>query len=282
MTVAPLVTAEWLKDRLGAPDLRVIDASWFMPGASRDPDAEFLERHIPGAVRFDIEAVADADTPLPHMLPDPAAFARIVGATGVGGDHRIVVYTSEGLAPAARVWWTFRAMGHDAVSVLDGGLPRWIAAGGALEAGAPSHPPARFHPRPREALVQDFDGVVAALARAGDQVLDVRPAPRFRGEAPEPRPGLRSGHMPGALNLPSSEFAAADGTMKPPEALRDLFEGAGAALDRPVIASCGSGVTAALAALALARLGRWDVAVYDGSWSEWGGRDDAPVVTGAA
>jgi thiosulfate/3-mercaptopyruvate sulfurtransferase len=282
MNTDPLVTAAWLKDRLNAPDIRTVDASWFMPGTPRDPEAEFLQRHIPGAVRFDLDAIADTTIPLPHMLPDPMAFARAVGALGLGSDHRIVVYASDGILGAARVWWTFRVMGHDAVAVLDGGLPKWIAARGPLQAGPPSRPPAQFRPRFRRTLVKSFDEVVQALKAGDAQVVDVRPAPRFRGEAPEPRPGLKSGHMPGALNAPYGELVAADGALKPRPQLKDAFARAQVALERPTVTSCGSGVSAAVAALALARLGRWDTAVYDGSWAEWGGRDDAAVVAGPA
>ncbi|HTI67419.1 MAG TPA: 3-mercaptopyruvate sulfurtransferase [Caulobacteraceae bacterium] len=279
----PLVTAAWLKARIAAPDLRTVDASWFLPGSGRDPDAEFLERHIPGSVRLDIDAVSDRAIPLPHMLPDPMAFAQTVGEMGLGSEHRIVVYASEGILPAARVWWMFRVMGHDAVTVLDGGLAKWLAIRGPLQAGpAASRPPARFRARFRKDLVRSFDQVAETLEQGTAQVVDVRPAPRFRGEAPEPRPGLRPGHMPGALNAPYAELIAPDGTLKAKAALQKAFAHAHVALDRPIVTSCGSGVSAAVTALALARLGLWDVAVYDGSWAEWGGRDDAAVVIGAA
>jgi thiosulfate/3-mercaptopyruvate sulfurtransferase len=278
----PLVSAAWLKVRINAPDVRVVDASWYMPGDPRDPDAEFLRSHIPGAVRFDFDKIADKQTDLPHMLPDPLEFARTVGAMGIGNEHRVVVYASEGIAPAARVWWMFRVMGHDAVSVLDGGMPKWIAARGPIQAGHAPHPPAQFRARYRKELVKSFDQVSEILDKKSAQVVDVRAAARFRGEAPEPRAGLRSGHMPGAMNLPVSDLMNADGTMKAKPLLKDLFSAARANIEKPMVTSCGSGVTAAVAALAMARLGQWDTAVYDGSWTEWGGRPDAAVVTGPA
>ena len=282
MNTDPVVTAAWLKARLNAPDLRVVDASWFMPGTPRDPDAEFAARHIPGAVRFNIDTIADTECGLPHMLPDPMAFARAVSALGLGSDHRIVVYASDGIVGAARVWWSFRTMGHDAVAVLDGGLPAWIAARGPLQAGAATRPAANFRPRFRKDLVRSFDEVAQALKAQAAQVVDARPAARFRGEAPEPRPGLKSGHMPGARNAPAGDLMAANGTLKPVKALTEVFAKAGVNLAKPVVTTCGSGMTAAVAALALAKLGRWDTAVYDGSWTEWGGRADTDVVTGAA
>jgi thiosulfate/3-mercaptopyruvate sulfurtransferase len=217
------------------------------------------------------------------MLPDPMAFARTVAAMGIGDDNRIVVYASEGVAPAARVWWMFRVMGHDAVSVLDGGLPKWTAIRGPLQSGAALPlPPAQFRPRYRKDLVRSFDQVDEILMKRSAQVVDVRGAARFRGETPEPRAGLRSGHMPGALNAPYTDLLNPDGTMKAKAALKEVFGAAGASLEKPMVTSCGSGVTATVAALAMARLGHWDTAVYDGSWTEWGGRADAAIVTGPA
>ena len=280
MTPDPLITTAELAEALGAPDLRLVDASWFLDG--RDAHAAYRAAHIPTAVFFDIEAVSDRSSPLPHMLPSPEAFAEAAGRLGIASTDRIVVYDQAGLFSAARVWWTFRIMGAPDVQVLDGGLPRWRADGHPVGSGEPRPRPAEFTPRFHPALVRDFKAVAAALHAGSEQVADARSAARFRGEAPEPRPGVRSGHMPGSRNLPYDAVLNPDGTMKPAEALRPIFAEAGLDIDRPVSASCGSGVTAPILALALARLGRWETAVYDGSWTDWGSRPEAEVVTGPA
>lgn len=282
MTTEPLVSAAWLKARLTSPGLRVIDASWYMPGTPRDPDAEFLERHIPGAVRFNYDEIADRSSGLPHMLPSPAEFATAVSALGIGSDNEVVVYAADGIAPAARVWWMFRVMGHNAVHVLDGGLPQWLAAHGPMEAGPARPQPAPYMTRFRPELVKSFEQVGQILADKSAQVLDARGASRFSGEAPEPRAGLRSGHMPGARNTPFTDLLDTNGTMKPVAELEKTFIESGVKVSDPIVTSCGSGVTAAVVALALARMGHWDTAIYDGSWTEWGGRADADVVTGPA
>jgi len=278
MALDPLITPAELAEALGAPDLRVVDASWFLDG--RDAQAAFRTAHIPTAVFFDIEAVSDRSSPLPHMLPPPETFAQAAGQLGIASTDRIVVYDQAGLFSAARVWWSFRAMGAPDVQVLDGGLPRWRADGHPVAAGTPQPRPAVFKPRFHPALVRDFNAVAAALRAGSEQVADARSAHRFRGEAPEPRPGVRSGHMPGSKSLPYDAVLNPDGTLKPAETMRRVFAEAGLDIDRPTTVSCGSGVTAPILALALARLGRWDTAVYDGSWADWGSRPDAEIVTG--
>ncbi|MGH7355713.1 MAG: 3-mercaptopyruvate sulfurtransferase [Candidatus Rokuibacteriota bacterium] len=272
-----LVTTEWLARERGAPDLRVVDGSWHMPQLKRDARAEFVAAHVPHAVFFDIDAIADRSTPLPHMLPRPQAFADAVGALGIGDGDRVIVYDSRGVVSAARVWWTFRVFGHDAVAVLDGGLPKWRAEGRPLDSGVPSSAPRAFGARFRPALVRDLDALRANLKTQREQVLDARSPGRFHGTEPEPRAGLRPGHIPGSLNLPYDALYRSDGTLLGTEELRRAFTASGLDPAKPVVTSCGSGVTASVLALALHRLGRDDVAVYDGSWSEWGARDDTPV-----
>lgn len=273
----PLISTEDLAGLLKEPDLKVVDASWFMDG--RDARAAWREAHIPGAVFLDIDAISDTTSILPHMLPTPEAFARAVGDLGIAETDHVVVYDQQGLFSAARVWWTFRVMGALKVQVLDGGLPRWSKERRPLEPGGSPVNPALFQARYRPALVRDFEQVGRELS-AGDQVLDARPGARFRGEAPEPRRGLKSGHMPGARSLPFGEVLNPDGTMKSAPELAAAFAAAGIDPARPVTATCGSGVTAAILALALARLGQETAAVYDGAWAEWGSRSDAAIVTG--
>jgi thiosulfate/3-mercaptopyruvate sulfurtransferase len=274
---SPLVTPEWLAQNLGRRDVRVVDGSWHMPHLKRDARAEFVDAHVPGAVFFDIDAITDHGTSLPHMLPRAAEFARSVGSLGIGNRDRVIVYDSRGVVSAARVWWTFRAFGHDAVAVLDGGLPRWRAEGRPVESGTPAPRARRFTARLRRSLVRDLAGMRQNLTTRRAQVLDARSRGRVVGTEPEPRAGLRSGHIPGSLNLPYDELYQKDGSLLAHEELRQKFEDAGLDLGKPVVTSCGSGVTASVLALGLYAAGRPDVAVYDGSWTEWGGRDDTPI-----
>lgn len=279
---SPLVSADWLHQRLDAPDLVVLDGSWYLPAAGRDPEAEYLAAHIPRAVRFDIDRMSDETSALPHMLPRPEVFASRMRALGVGDGQQIVVYDGMGLFSAPRVWWMLRTFGVGDALVLDGGLPAWIAAGYPLEDGAPGPRERRhFSARLDHGAVADAGDVARALAGGTTQVVDARSAPRFRGEEAEPRPGVRPGHMPGARNLHYASLLR-DGHMKRPDELRAIFSEAGVDPERPVLTTCGSGVTAAIIALALETLGHPARSLYDGSWSEWGADPSRPVATGSA
>ena len=273
---SPLIPTADLAARLGEPGLRLIDASWHLDGRDGRPDC--VAARLPGAVFFDLEASSDPDSTLPHMLPAPADFAARMGRLGIAAADSIVVYDTVGIRSSARAWWMLRAMGARDVRVLDGGLPKWRAEGRSVQSD-PVTPitASAFMPSARPELVADIDIVRAAL-QAGEQVLDARAADRFEGRAPEPRVGLRSGHMPGALNLPFGDILNPDGTMKKGEALETAFHVAGVDLDRPVVTTCGSGVTAAILSLGLAVLDR-PSRLYDGSWAEWGGRADTEVVS---
>lgn len=274
----PLVSTDWLAAHLG--EVQLVDATWFMPNEGREGHADYLEAHIPGAVFFDIDAIADRTVDLPHMLPTAEDFAEAAGALGLSPDATIVAYDSFGIRSAARVWWTLRVMGFSKVFVLDGGLKKWLAEGRPTEAGQAALPVTTLSPSLDAGLVRDLGAVKNLLRSKAAQLVDARGAARFRGEAPEPRAGLRSGHMPGARNTPFDSLLNPDGTMKAADELKALFRAAKVDLAAPIVTTCGSGVTASVVALALARLGREDVAVYDGSWTEWGGRTDTAVVTG--
>lgn len=273
-------TAE-LAGLLNAPGVRVLDGSFKLPGTLPLAIDDYRRQHIPGAVFFDIDAIADRSNPLPHMLPSPEAFGAAVGAMGISNDTRVIVYDAPGLMSAGRVWWTFRVFGHDNVAVLNGGLRQWLAEGRPVTAELPGVTPATFTARLRPEVVRNRAQMLANVASRREQVIDARSAGRFTATEPEFWPGRRAGHIPGSVNLPSGDLTdPATGLLLPPEELRRRFENAGLSFDRPVVASCGSGVTASALAFALHLLGRDDVAVYDGSWAEWGLPGDTPVETG--
>ncbi len=279
--MGPLVSTAWLAERLGEPGLVVLDATFFLPTEGRDARAEFAAARLPGAGFFDIEAIADDETPLPHMVPSAGRFARLVAGLGVSDDSRVVFYDAKGLFSAARGWWLMRLFGHDSVAVLDGGLPKWRAQGHAVEDGPPRAPaPGRFTPTLRAGLLRGLGDMLDNLMSGEALVLDARSSGRFTGEAPEPRAGMAGGHIPGAASVPYSELLAADGTMLAPDALRARLAAAGADGSRPVVTSCGTGVTAAVVSLALVVAGLPPGALYDGSWTEWAQRADTPKETG--
>lgn len=275
-----LVSTDWLSQHLTDPNVIVLDASYYLANHKRDAQAEFLAGHIPGAQRFDIDAVSDKSNPLPHMLPPPEQFAAQVGALGVGDGMTIVLYDGIGLYGAARVWWTFRTFSSENVRVLDGGMPKWKAENRPLETGlAKPRPPKTFTAKFNRQMVASIDDVQKVLLDKTAQVVDARAADRFRGEAPEPRPGMRGGHMPGSFNVPFG-LVLENGQLAPPDKIAAAFKDAGVDLDNPVVTSCGSGVTASILTFAIEALGKSPGRVYDGSWSEWGGRPDTPIVKG--
>jgi thiosulfate/3-mercaptopyruvate sulfurtransferase len=275
-----LVSTTWLAAHLNDPDLRLIDASWYLPSMNRNGRAEYNAAHIAGARFFDIEEISDSRSTLPHMAPPPEKFISKMRAMGVGDGHQVVIYDGIGLFSAPRVWWTFRLMGKTDVAVLDGGLPKWMAEGRPTEDMPTIMRDRHMTVSRQNHLVKDVTQVAHAAKLGHAEIIDARPSARFRGEAPEPRAGLRLGHIPGAKNLPYSMLLNEGGTMKDPSALRAAFAEAGVDLTKPAITSCGSGVTAAILSLALERIGHRDHSLYDGSWAEWGMYDDLDVAKG--
>ena len=277
-----LVSTDWLAQHLKDPDLRLVDASWYLPDMGRDPKAEYNAAHIPGARFFNIDEISDARSDLPHMAPPAEKFMSRMRAMGIGDGHQVVVYDGAGLMSAARVWWLFKLMGQDNVAVLDGGLPKWVAEGRKTEDMPPIPRDRHMTVRFQNHLVRDVTQVAQASKLKDPQIVDARSAGRFRGDEPEPREGLRAGHIPGSRNLPYTDLLNADKTMKSVDQMKAAFEAAGIDLSRPVITSCGSGITAAVLALALELMGHKNWSLYDGSWAEWGMFPTVPVATGDA
>jgi thiosulfate/3-mercaptopyruvate sulfurtransferase len=278
--MGPLVTTDWLASELARPDLIVFDATKYLPNEDKDGKAEFLRAHIPGARYFDIDEIADQDTDLPHMVPTPGRFAKLMAAMGVSNASRIVFYDQKGLASAARGWWLMGLFGHDQAAVLDGGLPKWLRENRPVEAGQPAAPaPGKFLPEYRATLLRGVGDLVRNVASGEELVLDARAAGRFTGATPEPRAGMRSGHIPGSASLPYTDLLNADGTFRSVTDVKARLARAGVDGSLPVVTSCGSGVTACILTLGLRLAGLPEGAVYDGSWTEWGGRSDTPVET---
>jgi thiosulfate/3-mercaptopyruvate sulfurtransferase len=281
MNMGPLVTTEWLAEQLGKPDIVVFDATKYLPNEPKDGRAEFLRAHIPGARYFDIDEIADPDTDLPHMVPTPGRFAKLMAALGVSNTSRIVFYDQKGLTSAARGWWLMGLFGHDNAAVLDGGLPRWLKQGRPTEDGEPVAPtPGMFRPDYRAGQIRGIGDMLRNVRTQSEQVLDARAAGRFTAATPEPRAGMRSGHIPGSISVPYTDLLHDDGTFRSVAEVRQRFASAGIDGERPLVTSCGSGVTACILTLGLRIAGIPEGAVYDGSWTEWGGRSDTPIEVG--
>ena len=277
-----LISTQWLAEHLDAPDVRVVDGSWYLPGEDRNPRAEYAEQHIPGSVFFDIDEISDQNSDLPHMLPSPEKFSSRARKLGLGDGVRIVVYDGGNMMAAARVWWMFRTFGHEDIAVLDGGLSKWLAEGRAVDDEAVIPRERHLTARKNTFLVRDREQMLANIDSKREQVVDARGAGRFTGEEPEIREGIRSGHIPGSANLPYSSLLNDDKTVRDDDALRAAFAGIGVDPAKPIATTCGSGISACFLALSLDLIGARKVAVYDGSWTEWGGREDTPVATGPA
>jgi len=275
-----LVSTDWLSTRLSDPEIRILDATWYLPNVDRDAKAEYDQSHIPNARFFDIDDVSDHRSDLPHMVPPVEKFMSKVRKLGVGDGHQIVIYDSHGLFSAARVWWLFKVMGQKNVAVLDGGLPKWLREGRTVDSSSPLIRDRHMFVKYHDEMVKDVTQVSSASKLGDFEILDARSAGRFRGEEPEPRPGLRAGHIPGSKNIFYGDLLNEDGTLKSQDKLVEHFKAKAVNLDKPVITSCGSGVTAAIINLALDRIGKTDHALYDGSWTEWGMYPTVPVETG--